>query len=53
MKEIVYISNQDACMSSLSFSLSPSALTRLHDVLICLSKFEEYVSLEATKDLVK
>lgn len=39
-------------MTQLSFSLSPGALIRLHDALICLSKFNESVALEAEYDLV-
>lgn len=40
-------------MASLSFSLEPPALLRLHDALICLSKFNENVSLEAEYDQVR
>lgn len=39
-------------MAHLSFSLSPDALVRLHDVLTCLGKFDESVALEAEYDLV-
>lgn len=39
-------------MTSLILSLGPSALIRLHDVLICLSKFSDTVALEAENDLV-
>ena len=40
-------------MTSLSFSLAPEALVRLHNALICLSKFSHYVSIEAEYDLVE
>jgi cell cycle checkpoint control protein RAD9A len=36
-------------MAILTFSLSAEAVSRFHDLLICLSKFSETVSLEATK----
>jgi hypothetical protein len=39
-------------MTSLSLSLGPAALVRLHDVLICLAKFSETVAIEAEPDLV-
>lgn len=39
-------------MATLSFSLAPSALVRLHDALTCLAKFSETVSIEAEYDLV-
>jgi cell cycle checkpoint control protein RAD9A len=41
-----------ATATTLSFSLSPPALFRLHDALTCLSKFNESVSIEAEYDLV-
>ncbi|KAB8339290.1 hypothetical protein FH972_022223 [Carpinus fangiana] len=34
-------------MTLLDFTLSPASAARLHDALICLAKFSEYVSLEA------
>ena len=40
-------------MTHLTFSLSPAALVRLHDALICLAKFNESVSIEAEYDLVR
>jgi cell cycle checkpoint control protein RAD9A len=40
-------------MATLSFSLDPPALLRLHDVLSCLAKFNESVSIEAEYDLVR
>jgi cell cycle checkpoint control protein RAD9A len=40
-------------MTTLSLSLAPPALLRLHDVLICLSKFSDTVAIEAEHDLVK
>jgi cell cycle checkpoint control protein RAD9A len=39
-------------MTSISLSLGPAALVRLHDVLICLAKFSETVAIEAEPDLV-
>ncbi|CAG7926066.1 unnamed protein product [Penicillium olsonii] len=40
-------------MTSLSLSLDPPALVRLHDVLICLSKFSETVAIEAEPTLLR
>ncbi|KAJ9191157.1 hypothetical protein DTO027B5_6756 [Paecilomyces variotii] len=40
-------------MATLSFSLAPSALVRLHDALTCLAKFSETVSIEAEYDLLR
>lgn len=34
-------------MTTLSFTLSPIGCARLHDALVCLSRFDEYVKLEA------
>ena len=42
-----------AAMTSLTLSLAPPALIRLHDVLICLSKFSDTVAIEAEHDLVR
>jgi len=39
-------------MSSLTLSLAPPALVRLHDVLTCLAKFSDTVAIEAEHDLV-
>lgn len=39
-------------MTTISLSLGPPALVRLHDVLICLSKFSDTVAIEAEYDLV-
>jgi cell cycle checkpoint control protein RAD9A len=39
-------------MATLSFSLEPPALFRLHDALVCLTKFNESVSIEAEYDMV-
>ena len=33
-------------MSTLKFSLSPDSTEKVHDLLVCLAKFGEYVSLE-------
>lgn len=35
-------------MSVLTFQLSPSAIQQTHDLLACLSKFSEYVTIEAS-----
>lgn len=40
-------------MTTISLSLAPPALVRLHDVLMCLSKFSDTVAIEAEHDLVK
>ncbi|CAI7595850.1 unnamed protein product [Penicillium bialowiezense] len=40
-------------MTSLSLSLNPQALVRLHDVLICLSKFSDTVAIEAEPSLLR
>lgn len=37
-------------MSVLKFSLSPDSTGRIHDLLLCLAKFGEYVSFEAKGD---
>lgn len=39
-------------MPELAFSLAPVALQWLHDALVCLSKFNESVSIEAEYDQV-
>lgn len=39
-------------MTTLQFSLSPEAISNIHDVLVCLAKFNESVSLEAYRDKV-
>lgn len=40
-------------MASLYFTLLPESLLRLHDVLLCLAKFSESVSIEAEYDTVR
>ncbi|KAL2383149.1 hypothetical protein RJZ90_002840 [Blastomyces dermatitidis] len=40
-------------MTSLSFTLLPDALLQLHDVLICLAKFNENVSIEAEESFLR
>ncbi|KAI9758896.1 MAG: hypothetical protein M1835_000504 [Candelina submexicana] len=37
-------------MAILSLTLAPDAVARLHDVLVCLGKFSETVSIEAGRD---
>jgi cell cycle checkpoint control protein RAD9A len=39
-------------MAILNFTLSPEALSKLHDALVCLGKFSEAVSIEAVHDKV-
>jgi cell cycle checkpoint control protein RAD9A len=39
-------------MAILNFTLSPEALSKLHDALACLGKFSESVSIEAVHDKV-
>jgi cell cycle checkpoint control protein RAD9A len=40
-------------MAILKFTLSPEALSKLHDALVCLGKFSEAVSIEAVNDKVR
>ncbi|KAJ5081724.1 Rad9/DDC1 [Penicillium alfredii] len=40
-------------MTTLALSLGPPALVRLHDVLICLSKFSDTVAIEAEPDILR
>ncbi|KAH8683364.1 Rad9-domain-containing protein [Tricladium varicosporioides] len=37
-------------MAILTFTLNPEALSKLHDALVCLGKFSEAVSIEASHD---
>jgi hypothetical protein len=39
-------------MAILNFTLSPEALGKFHDALVCLGKFSEAVSIEAVHDKV-
>jgi cell cycle checkpoint control protein RAD9A len=39
-------------MAVLNFTLSPEAIGKLHDALVCLGKFSEAVSIEAVHDKV-
>ena len=39
-------------MVTLKFSLSPEGVAKVHDMLACLAKFSDTVSLEARKDYV-
>lgn len=39
-------------MVALNFTLQPEALAALHDVLVCLGKFSESVSIEARRERV-
>lgn len=38
-------------MSALSFSFSPEATAKVHDLLLCLAKFGETVCMEARGDM--
>jgi hypothetical protein len=40
-------------MAILSFTLSPEAVGRFYDSLVCLGKFSESVTIEAMKDRVR
>ncbi|ODH51299.1 hypothetical protein GX48_02539 [Paracoccidioides brasiliensis] len=40
-------------MTSLRFTLLPDALLHLHDVLVCLAKFNESVSIEAEESFLR
>jgi cell cycle checkpoint control protein RAD9A len=42
-----------AKMAVLTFTLNPEALSKLHDALVCLGKFSEAVSIEASHDRVR
>lgn len=39
-------------MAVLSFELSPESCAKLHDLLTCLAKFNETISLEAQRETV-
>lgn len=39
-------------MHTLAFTLSSEGVVRVHDAVVCLSKFSESVSLEARHDKV-
>ena len=39
-------------MTVLSFSLTPEATGRIHDALVCLAKFGEFVAIEARAEKV-
>ncbi len=40
-------------MHTLTFTLSPEGVIRVHDAVVCLSKFGESVSIEARHDKVR
>ena len=40
-------------MTILKFTIVPTGVAQLHDILSCLAKFDENVSLEASKDYVR
>jgi cell cycle checkpoint control protein RAD9A len=37
-------------ITTLHFTLSPQATQKVHEALVCLSKFSEFISLEARRD---
>ena len=39
-------------MRELAFTLNPEAVVRIHDILICIAKFNEAVNLEADDEKV-
>ena len=39
-------------MQTLSFTLQPEKISRIHDAIICLAKFSDSVSIEARRDKV-
>lgn len=39
-------------MHTLAFTLSPEGVVRVHDAVVCLSKFSDSVSMEARHDKV-
>jgi len=39
-------------MPSLTFSVTPDGVARLHDLLSCLAKFDDDISIEATSNNV-
>jgi cell cycle checkpoint control protein RAD9A len=39
-------------MAILTFTLSPEAVGKLHDALVCLGKFSEAVSIDANRENV-
>jgi hypothetical protein len=48
----LFSSNQLSRMVVLKFTLTPEASSRLHDILTCLAKFSDTVSIEAQKENV-
>lgn len=40
-------------MTSLAFILTSEGVLRVHDALVCLTKFHEVVGLEASEDKVR
>jgi hypothetical protein len=40
-------------MPTLLFTVAPSGVAQIHDLLTCLGKFDEDVSLEATPQFVR
>lgn len=47
-----YDSRTTKMRNTLSFTLSPEAVARVHDAVLCLSKFSDSVSIEARPDKV-
>lgn len=44
--------HENVTMHTLSFTLGPEGVVRIHDAVLCLAKFSESVSLEAREDKV-
>ncbi|KAI1909801.1 hypothetical protein LOZ53_002838 [Ophidiomyces ophidiicola] len=40
-------------MASVSFTLAPEAILQFHDILVCLAKFNDAVSIEAEHDFLR
>ncbi len=40
-------------MTTLSFTLAPEGVARLHEIVVCLGKFSESVSIEARHSSVR
>jgi hypothetical protein len=51
-KHVILISSKDS-MASLAFSITSSASSILHGVLVCLSRFSDTVLFEAKEDNVR
>ena len=52
-REYATIPKRNANMHTLRFALNPEGVARIHDVVLCLAKFSEIVSLEARETKVR